>query len=140
MCCLHHEQLRRAEEIGLDVDDDGQLANGGDKDCFLSFAALSHTLQPASRSYIRDNIGDLTMIPLLLSCFPRYFRVPAIDTVSSWSVVGLTREGRHLAQLLEASLSSLAEEGKTLPYRSQRTGCFFTGDARQQLDAFLLWR
>ncbi|RNF14745.1 uncharacterized protein Tco025E_05726 [Trypanosoma conorhini] len=143
LCCLHREQLRWAEEIGLEVDDDDdddRLADNGDKDCFLSFTALRSRLQPASRSYVRDNIGDLAMIPLLLSCFPRYFRVPAIGTALSWSVIGLTREGRCLAQLLEASLAPSANNGTPLLYRSQRTGCFFTDDARQQLDAFLLWR
>ncbi|EKF30283.1 hypothetical protein MOQ_005906 [Trypanosoma cruzi marinkellei] len=143
VCCLHREQLRHAEEIGLEVvddddDDDEQVADGDGNTCFLSFVPLRQTLQPASRTYVRDYIGDLAMIPLLVSCFPRYFRVPAIDTVSSWSSIGLTREGRHLAQLLEAS--SKASEGRPLSYRSQRTGCFFTDDTRQQMEAFLLWR
>ncbi|KAF8284115.1 hypothetical protein TcBrA4_0054910 [Trypanosoma cruzi] len=139
LCCLHREQLRHAEEIGIEfIDDDEQVAEGDDNNCFLSFVPLRQTLQPASRTYVRDYIGDLAMIPLLVSCFPRYFCVPAIDTVSSWSSIGLTREGRHLAQLLEAS--SKASDGRPLPYRSQRTGCFFTDDTRQQMEAFLLWR
>ncbi|ORC85409.1 uncharacterized protein TM35_000351530 [Trypanosoma theileri] len=162
LSCLHREQQRHAEEIGLEIDDDDDDENDNDNnkgdnykssnhsndDC-LCFSSLRQTLRPASRAYIRDNMGDPAMIPLLISCFPQYFRVPIVNTVPLWSAIGLTREGRRLARMLEnSSLSSslplplpppLGELHST-SYRSQHTGCCFTNDIQQQLDAFLIRR
>ncbi|KEG13779.1 hypothetical protein DQ04_00791090 [Trypanosoma grayi] len=152
--CLHREQLRHAEEIGLevDVDDDGFKDDTAGDDGCLSFASFREVLQPTTRAYIRDNIGDLVVIPLLVACHPRYFRVPTIDGAPSWSTIGLSREGRLLARQLEAAallsetttavapLLSELDGGRPSSYRSRRTGCLFTNDTQQQLAAFWMLR
>ncbi|SCU72224.1 uncharacterized protein TEOVI_000380000 [Trypanosoma equiperdum] len=148
MCCLHRELLRRAEEIGMDFEDDVDESDesnrgdgSGDGSC-LSFAVLRTLLPIDIRVFIRDHIGDPALIPLLVVCHPRYFFTTSDGVSNCWGAVGLTCAGRRLARHLEET--SDRELGisycgnQPSPYRNPLTGSLFMNNTRQQLESFLI--